>query len=84
MNCTRASDLNYAMIRCAHSSVADTSIIAMQDIIGLGGEARMNTPSTVGGNWQWRMRQGQIDQALTEKIAETARIYGRSERAWQA
>jgi len=66
------------------SSVADLFLVQMQDYLALDTESRMNTPGTLGGNWQWRLTKGQIDAALTEKIAETARIYGRSERAWQA
>ena len=75
---------NWGMIRGGMSSVADLFVVQMQDYLGLGAKSRMNTPGILGGNWQWRMKQGRIDQALTEKIAETARIYGRSERAWQA
>ncbi|MCF2665295.1 4-alpha-glucanotransferase [Oscillibacter valericigenes] len=75
---------NWGMIRGGMSSVADLFVVQMQDYLGLGAKSRMNTPGILGGNWQWRMKQGQIDQTLTEKIAETARIYGRSERAWQA
>ena len=75
---------HWGMIRGGMSSVADLFVVQMQDYLGLGAQSRMNTPGILGGNWQWRMKEGQIDQALTEKIAETARIYGRSERAWQA
>ena len=75
---------HWGMIRGGMSSVADLFVAQMQDYLGLGKEARMNTPGILGGNWQWRMTNGQITAALTERIAETARIYGRSERAWQA
>ena len=75
---------NWGMIRGGMSSVADLFLVQMQDYLALGAESRMNTPGILGGNWQWRMKKGQIDTALTQKIAETARIYGRSERAWQA
>jgi len=75
---------NWGMIRGGMSSVADLFVVQMQDYLGLGTESRMNTPGILGGNWQWRLQKGQIDAALTKRIAETARIYGRSERAWQA
>ena len=75
---------HWGMIRGGMSSVADLFVVQMQDYLGLGAEARMNTPGTLGGNWQWRLQKGQIDVALIERIAETARIYGRSDRAWQA
>jgi len=50
-----AKNLNRDMIRLAVSSVADTCIIPIQDIFGLGSEARINTPSTLGFNWKWRL-----------------------------
>ena len=56
------------MIRCAHASVADTSVITMQDILGLGSEARMNTPSTTGGNWVWRMDPAALTDELANKL----------------
>ena len=75
---------NWGMIRGGMSSIADLFLVQMQDYLALGAEARMNTPGILGGNWQWRMTKGQIDTALTKKIAETAHLYGRDEGAWQA
>ena len=75
---------HWGILRGGMSSVADLFVVQMQDYLGLGAEARMNTPGTLGGNWQWRLQKGQIDEALIERIAETARIYGRSDRARQA
>ena len=75
---------HWGILRGGMSSVADLFVAQMQDYLGLGAEARMNTPGTLGGNWQWRLQKGQINAALIERIAETARIYGRSEYAWQA
>ena len=49
-----------------YNSKANTVIIQLQDILWLGSEARMNTPSTLGGNWEWRVSQ----ELLTDKIAE--------------
>ena len=67
-----------AMIDCVFASVADTAIVPMQDFLQLGGEARMNYPGTVGGNWLWRMRPGAADEALAERIralnARTGRL----------
>ena len=66
------------MIDCVFASVADTAIVPMQDFLQLGGEARMNYPGTVGGNWLWRMRPGAADEALAERIralnARTGRL----------
>ena len=53
-----AENICEAMIECVFASVAETAIVPMQDFLHLGGEARMNFPGTVGGNWLWRMRPG--------------------------
>jgi 4-alpha-glucanotransferase len=66
-----------AMIRTAYGSVADTAIIAMQDVLGLGAEARMNIPSTVGCNWAWRAREEQIDGVKGKWLHEMAAVFGR-------
>jgi len=66
-----------AFIRCALSSVADTAIIPMQDYLGLDDRARMNTPSTIGGNWQWRMAPNAATPALAAKIRHLTALYGR-------
>jgi 4-alpha-glucanotransferase len=69
---------NWAFIRAALASVADTAIIPMQDYLGLDDRARMNTPSTLGGsNWRWRMKSGAATLALVEKIRRLAEVYGR-------
>lgn len=69
---------HWGMIRGALSSAASISVIPMQDFLGLGSEARMNTPATVGGaNWQWRMKPEDISLELAQKIAEMTQLYGR-------
>ena len=65
------------IIMLAMMSVADTIIIPMQDVLGLGEKARMNLPSTVKGNWEWRLTQKQVSPALIKKLSEMTRIYGR-------
>ena len=67
-----------ALIRAALSSVADMAVIPMQDYLELGGEARMNLPSTLGTNWKWRMKKGACTEALAEEIRGLVQIYGRS------
>ena len=64
-------------VRAALASVADTAIIPMQDYLEMGGEARMNTPSTLGDNWKWRLRSGICDAALAGRIKDMSRLYGR-------
>jgi 4-alpha-glucanotransferase len=66
-----------ALVREAWKSVAAWAIAPMQDILGLGAEARMNKPSTLGGNWSWRMAEGAFTPALAQELAELSRLYGR-------
>ena len=56
------------LISLALESRGDTVIIPLQDYMGLGSEARINTPSTVGDNWEWRVREEQLDDELKETI----------------
>ncbi len=69
--------LPWDYICCALSTVADTCIIPAQDYLGLGGAARINTPSIPSGNWKWRMEKGAFSKELRQKIRFLAEIYGR-------
>ena len=64
-------------IAMAMSSVADLCVIPMQDYLGLDGSARINTPSTLGGNWVWRMKKGQFNENVAKEINRVPRLYGR-------
>lgn len=70
-------DFNDTIIAHALESVADTVIVPMQDYLKLDSRARINFPSTTGNNWQWRMKQGDFSQELTEKLAKWAGLYER-------
>jgi len=74
-------EVHWDMIRAIAASVADTSVVPMQDILGLGNEARMNTPATGGPNWQWRLVDGQLGDDITEKLGELTEIYGRANKS---
>ena len=65
------------IIRMAQASTANTCIIPMQDYLHLDDKARMNTPSTLGNNWMWRMKSTQITKKLTNAIKELTVLYGR-------
>lgn len=65
------------MIRLAMSSVADLAIVPIQDYLCLGSEARINTPSTLGDNWKWRLLKDQIGHEVVEKMRLLVRIYRR-------
>lgn len=69
--------LSAAMNRSIAASVSDTCIYAMQDLLDLGNEARINVPSTLGGNWCWRMREGALTQELEGRLLELTRTYCR-------
>ncbi len=56
-------------------SVADTVVIPMQDYLNLDDRARINTPSTVGGNWTWRMEHGACTRTLAKRMRTLAETY---------
>lgn len=64
-------------VTMAMSSVADLCVIPMQDYLGLGSEARINIPSTLGGNWCWRMKKGQFDKKTAKEMRRVTKLYGR-------
>ena len=64
----------------AWMSSANLAVVTMQDLIGLGSSARMNIPSTLGGNWTWRALPGQINAPLANKLHHKTELYGRLRR----
>jgi 4-alpha-glucanotransferase len=66
------------MVRLALASVAKLAVVPMQDVLGLGAEARMNFPSKTTGNWQWRMRPGQADARLARRLRKLTETHGRA------
>lgn len=74
----RRKDIREALIRAAHACVSDTCIIPMQDYLGLDNSARINMPSTVGGNWVWRLDMNMLDEGLVRHIRDLTVLYGRS------
>ncbi|MDH4222025.1 MAG: 4-alpha-glucanotransferase [candidate division Zixibacteria bacterium] len=71
-------EIHRELIRLAMSSIADTAIFPMQDILGLGEEARMNRPATTKGNWQWRLLPEQLSSSHSSMLLEMTEIYGRA------
>ncbi len=69
----------WPLIRAALASVAHLAVIPMQDILMLGGEARMNTPGTIKGNWRWRFSWDQVTPDLSERLRHLNRLYNRSD-----
>jgi 4-alpha-glucanotransferase len=69
--------VNWALIRLAQSSVADLSVVPLQDVLGLGSEARLNTPSTHTGNYHWRYQPGALKPEFAERLACLAEVTDR-------
>lgn len=72
-----AEEITWQMIVMAQRSVASLCVIPAQDYLSLTKEARMNTPSTLGCNWHWRMQDGDFSDRLCEKIYRMTKLYGR-------
>ena len=71
-------ELHEELVRLVMMSVANTAIFPMQDILGLGEEARMNRPATTEGNWQWQLVDGQLTESVANRLGEMTLIYGRA------
>ncbi len=72
------AQIHWEMVRLAMSSISGLAVIPMQDVLGLGSQARMNRPGTLGGNWTWRLAPGQITAAIAYKLAKLTQTYGRA------
>jgi 4-alpha-glucanotransferase len=70
-------EIHWDMIRLAFSSVADTAIVPLQDVLGLGSEARMNTPGQPEGNWKWRYRAGMLTTEVEQRLRDLAQCCDR-------
>lgn len=66
------------LIALAYQSVADLVVVPLQDFLGLGSEARINTPSTLGENWKWRLQEGAFNERHTDLMAQMVRVYKRT------
>jgi 4-alpha-glucanotransferase len=75
---TDGREINWDFIRAAMASVADIAIIPLQDVLGLGSEARMNIPASEQGNWGWRYTDGALTGESSSRLKELAAIYGRN------
>ena len=75
---TDGSEIHWDFIRIALSSVASIAIFLLQDVFGLGTEARMNRPGTSQGNWEWRFTPDMLTPTIRERLGELTRVYERS------
>jgi 4-alpha-glucanotransferase len=74
---TTGVEIHWDFIRAAYASVAHTAIVPMQDVLGLGSEARMNLPASDHGNWSWRCRPDDFAASIAKRLRELAYMYGR-------
>ena len=72
------ADPAWSLIELAFSSPARLAIVPAQDVLSLGGEARLNTPGREGGNWKWRLRRGQLTDELAARLREATSAAARS------
>ena len=72
------SEINWDFIRAVLASVVNTAIIPLQDLLGLGNDARMNLPASTSGNWTWRYRVEALTEELSQRMCELTKLYGRA------
>ena len=74
---TDGREIHWDLINLGSRSNANTFVVPLQDLLGLGSEARMNTPGVAGGNWQWRFQWAQLTDAIRDRFAFVTRSTGR-------
>ncbi len=74
---SNGNEIHWDLIRLALSSTARYAIYPMQDLLGYGGDCRMNTPGVAAGNWAWRFREDCLSRELADKLLDLCKIYGR-------
>jgi 4-alpha-glucanotransferase len=77
---TNGREIHWDFIRAVLSSVADTAIVPLQDLLGLGTAARMNLPNSTEGNWSWRFRANTLTEAHIDRLRDMTDTYGRIPR----
>ncbi len=75
---TDGGEIHWDLIRMALTSVAETAIVPLQDVLGLGSEARMNVPSRSAGNWRWRFRREQLTPATRQRLRRLTEVCART------
>jgi 4-alpha-glucanotransferase len=75
---TTGKEIHWDFIRSVFASVANTAVVPLQDLLGLGTEARMNLPNSTEGNWSWRFDAGALTADIAKRLKELTELYGRS------
>ncbi len=71
------AEIHWDFIHTLFASVADTAIVPLQDVLGLGNETRMNLPASDSGNWHWRFQAGDLTDETAARLAALGKLYGR-------
>ena len=71
------AEIHWDFIRALMASVAETVLIPLQDVLGLGSEARMNQPATLRGNWRWRFRPEMLTPETARELRSLTELYER-------
>lgn len=74
---TNGKEIHWDFIRAVWASVAHTAVVPLQDVLGLGTEARMNLPNSAAGNWVWRCQPGALTEKIEIRLSEMTELYGR-------
>jgi 4-alpha-glucanotransferase len=74
---TNGNEIHWDFIRAVFASVANLALVPMQDVLGLGTEARMNLPNSTTGNWLWRCNEGALTNDLAKRLRNLSDLYGR-------
>ena len=75
---TKGEEIHWDFIRTVLASVANTAIVPLQDLLGLGTEARMNLPNSTEGNWAWRYESGMLTPEITQRLKDLSNLYARN------
>jgi 4-alpha-glucanotransferase len=75
---TDGEEIHWDFIRGVLASVANTAIVPLQDLLGLGTEARMNLPNSTEGNWAWRYKPGALTDEIATRLKQLSELYGRN------
>lgn len=75
---TKEEGYHWGMMKSVWASTGELAVVTMQDLLGLGSEARMNIPSTIGTNWRWRMKKEAATDELAEKLFKNMTVYQRA------
>jgi len=70
-------EIHWSFIQAILTSVAEIAVVPLQDVLGLGSEARMNLPGRAKGNWRWRFEKKQLTPILLKRLADLTEVSGR-------